>query len=435
MNFRSFVFAAATVLTVTTTRVAADVPARPSAASLNVGMGHTLMGVALSSADFAQAGRPGQEFAPSASSLTFAAGKASSGWIPFEYVAGTRIFVPATINGLPVLAMIDSGASSTVLDRRFASRLGLKPKGNLTGEGAGGSTSYGILQGVTLKLGDLSWNGGSAVTIDLSAVEKQVGHPLPIILGGELFRDAVVEIDFKARRIAFRDPVSYRSPLNARAVPLTPAGEIQAIFARVEGRDARLQFDLGNAGAIDLFPRFWARPGFARHRRTSTTLAGGVGGMSVQKVTMIRAVDLGGTTFRQLPARLEDRQPPLDARSGLLDGNIGMGVLNRFHLIVDFPHHRVLFAPPVDAAAPFRVNRAGLTLQPGLRGSKVLHVAPDSPAAIAGVTVGSVIVAIDGISAASDGTSGAWQYGPVGRTVRLLLADGRLKAVTLARYF
>ena len=371
--------------------------------------------------------------AASPSPLTFAPGKTSSGWLPFEFVAGTRIFVRATINGRPVLAMLDSGASSTVIDQRFASSLGLSPKGDLTGQGAGGSTQYSVVEGVSLKLGDLSWNGGTAVAIDLSAVEKQVGHPLPMVLGGELFRDAVVEIDFRKRRIAFHDPASYRAAPNARAVALTPAGENQAITLLVEGRPATLLFDLGNAGAVDLFPRFWEQPGFADHRRTSTTFAGGVGGMSVQKVTMLRTIALGGATFNDLPARLEDRQSSLDARAGLLDGNIGMGVLSRFHLVVDFPQHRVLFAPPIDGKTPFRVNHGGLTLQPGPQGAKVLYVAPGSPADIAGLKAGDIIVAVDGSNAA--GRNGAWQDGPAGRTVRLRLADGQERIVTLASYF
>ncbi len=364
--------------------------------------------------------------------LTFARGKTSSGWLPFEFVAGTRIFVWATINGRPVLAMLDSGASSTVLDRRFASSLDLSPKGDLTGEGAGGSTQYSMVRGATVKLGDLSWNG-DAVAIDLSAVEKQVGHPLPVVLGGELFRDAVVDIDFKRRRIAFHNPSTYRAAPNARAGALTPAGEIQAISVLVEDRPAKLLFDLGNAGAVDLFPRFWEQSGFVGHRRMSTTFAGGVGGMSVQKVTMLRTVALGGATFRDLPSRLENRQSSLAARSGDLDGNIGIGVLSRFHLVVDFPHHRVLFEPPVDVDTPFHVNHGGLTLQPGSTGAEVLYVSPESPAAIAGIVVGDVIVAVNGRSAAA--RDGRWQNGPIGRTVRLRLANGQEKTVTLARYF
>lgn len=405
MNFNYALLVVASILALVATEARADVPKRSP----------TAIG------------------ATSSSPLTFARGKTSSGWLPFEYFGGTRIFVRATVNGRPVLAMLDSGASSTVLDRRFASRLGLSQAGDLTGQGAGGSTQYSVVKGLEVQLGDLGWNGGDAVAIDLSAVEKQVDHALPIVLGGELFRDAVVEIDFKRRRIAFHKPSSFRAAPNAHAVALTPAGENQAISVLVEGRPAKLLFDLGNAGAVDLFPRFWEQPGFVGNRRTSTTFAGGVGGMSVQKVTMLRTIALGGATFKEVPSRLEDRQSSLAARSGDLDGNIGMGVLSRFHLVVDFPHHRVLFEPPVDVDTPFRVNHAGLTLQPGSMGSKVLYVAPKSPAAIAGINVGNVIVAVDGRSAA--GRDGTWQDGPIGRTVRLRLADGQEKTVTLARYF
>jgi hypothetical protein len=405
MNFRYALLVVASSLALVATDAGADVPGRSPVAN----------------------------GAQSVSPMTFAPGKTSSGWLPFEYVNGDRIFVRATVNARPVLAMLDSGASSTVLDRRFASSLGLSPIGDLTGQGAGGSTQYGLVKGLTVQLGDLGWRGGDAVAIDLSAVEKQVGHPLPIVLGGELFRDTVVEIDFKRHRIAFHDPSSYRPAPDARPSALTPAGENQAISVLVEGRPAKLLFDLGNAGAVDLFPRFWEQPGFMGNRRTSTTFAGGAGGMSVQKVAMLRTIALGGATFRSIPSRLEDRQSSQDARSGDLDGNIGMGVLSRFHLIVDFPHHHVLFAPPVDVDAPFRVNHAGLTLQPGSTGSKVLYVAPKSPAAIAGISVGDVIAAVDGRRAA--GGDDTWQTGPIGQTVRLRLGDGREKTVKLARYF
>ena len=327
--------------------------------------------------------------------------------------------------------MLDSGASATVLDRRFAARLGLIPKGELTGEGAGGSTTYGLVQGVDLQLGDLEWKGGAGVAIDLAAVERQVGHPLPVILGGDLFRHAVVDIDFRARRIAFHEPSAYVAAPDARTVALSADGENLTISALVEGRPARLIFDLGNAGALDLFPRFWQRD-FA-YRPSSTTLTGGVGGMHVERVAMIRSVDLGGVSFADVPARLDSAQYSSDARSGLLDGNIGMDVLDRFHLTVDVTHKRVLFAPPTDTATAFRVNHGGLTMQPGLGGATVLYVAPGSPAAAAGVTVGAVIVAVDGSddAAARDG----WQYGRVGRTVRLRLRDGQVLPVTLARYF
>lgn len=376
-----------------------------------------------------------QTLSAPASGLTFSSGKTSSGWLPFEYFDGTRIFIPAEINGHAALVLLDSGASETVLDRRFSSEIGLVPEGDLVGQGAGGSTAYSVVQGVDLKVGDLRWLGGTAVAIDLTAVARQVGHPMPVVLGGEMFRGAIVEIDFAARRIAFHSPTTYVPPENVIFVPLTPAGENQAVSATVEGRPARLLFDLGNAGAVDLFPRFWEQPIFTGERRIASTYVGGAGGMSEQHITMVNEMNIGGATLNDLPARLENRQSSQDAASDLLDGNVGMGVLSRFHLIIDFPHQQVGFAPPIDTVTPFRVNHSGLTVQPTGPGSTVLHVATGSPAALAGVVAGNVIERVEPNDPSAVPMGGDWLYGPIGEIVRLHLSDGRVATLTLARYF
>ena len=129
------------------------------------------------------------------SSITFAPGKSSSGWLPFELYAGTRILIPVEVNGRAVMAMLDSGASSTVVDRSFATKLDLKLTGDHVGGAVGGSVAYSTAHGITLKAGDLMWRGGEAVAIDLTAVGRQLGREIPLFLGGEMFADTVVEID------------------------------------------------------------------------------------------------------------------------------------------------------------------------------------------------------------------------------------------------
>ena len=170
-----------------------------------------------------------------ASGPVFDRGAASSGWLPFEYLGGTRIFVPVQVDGRSVEAMLDSGASATVIDGRFAATLGLRPHGDAAGDGAGGGGRYGEVDGVKLRLGGMTVTAHPAVVINLAAVQRQLGHPLPIILGGEVFRESVVDIDFGRRRIAFRNPLRFQAPAEARSAALTPAGEGEAIVAQVEG--------------------------------------------------------------------------------------------------------------------------------------------------------------------------------------------------------
>jgi membrane-associated protease RseP (regulator of RpoE activity) len=147
---------------------------------------------------------------------------------------------------------------------------------------------------------------------------------------------------------------------------------------------------------------------------------------------------LAGGVDPLLPVALEGRQS-VAARSGRVDGNVGMPILSRFHLIVDFPDGRVLFAPPVDVDTAFDVNHTGLTLQPGDHGVKVLYVAPNSPAAAAGLKVNDVIVSVDGVSTSARPTDGrrknAWLNDAPGKILSLRLSDGESKTLILGRYF
>lgn len=161
-----------------------------------------------------------------------------------------------------------------MLDRSFAAELNYDIKGQHVGGAVGGPVAYSVVSGVNIQIGDLQWNG-AAVAIDLNSTSKRLGHPLPVILGGDMFKEAVVEIDFVGRRIAFHEPASFEAPSRAQVAPLVPAFEAQAIPVLIEGRKAMLLFDLGNAGTLDLYPRFWSHAGFIKKRRTSTSFGGG----------------------------------------------------------------------------------------------------------------------------------------------------------------
>ena len=368
--------------------------------------------------------------------VLFAKGITSNDWLPFEFFDHTRIFIPATVNGRRIAVMLDSGASSNVVDRRFADSLGLKAQGNMTAQGAGGASTAGVINGVNLTLGALTFRNSTAVAIDLANIERRLGHPLPMILGGEAFTDCVVDIDFLHHRIAFRNPGLFQAPAGVSSVALTQVGEARVLHSQVEGRPASLVFDIGNAGALVLFPRFWNVPGFLAGRRTSTTQTGGLGGTSVVKLTMITALSVGGTSFGGVPTTLEDTRSAM-AKSGRLDGNLGLPVYSRFRLIVDEPHNRVLFAPPVDTAAPFEVSHAGLSLQSGPSGSEVLYVAPGSPGEAAGLKIHDMIVTVDGVAVgrAYRGGRPYWVYGRPGTKLKIGLASGHSTVLTLGTYF
>ena len=368
----------------------------------------------------------------------FASGSESSGWLPFELFNGTRLFIPATINGIPVQVMLDSGASSTVVDQIFANKIGLTPERATIGEGEGGSDAVSALNGVNLKLGTLTLSGQTMVATDLGPIQRRLSHPLPVILGNEIFQNAVVDIDFAQRRICFRNPATFVVPSDSIVEKTETEDGIHVVRAIVEGRSARLAFDLGNGSPLVLYYHFWSQAGLLADRPTSTTLIGGFGGFSPQKIAMVHSVALGDVMFTAVPATFPDMKSSA-ARSQKLDGNLGMPILSRFHLIADFPHDRVLLTPPADTVKPFEVNHSGLTLEPTPAGAKVLYVAPQSPGSKAGLNVNDIVVSVNGNSLTgktkSSGIQASWRFGTPGETCLLVLTDGQVKKLILGEYF
>ncbi|WP_353441444.1 alpha/beta hydrolase family protein [Sphingomonas faeni] len=217
------------------------------------------------------------------------------------------------------------------------------------------------------------------------------------------------------------------------------------LSAKIAGlRRPLLVLHARNAGTLYLSPRFWGQAGSLRGRRTSTIYSGGAGGMQEhsggaggmqeQQIARLDRLTVGGAQFRGVPVELENANAVHGDLSQALDGNLGIGVLSRFHLIVDFPHARVLFAPPVDQARPFPVDHVGLTVRPDKAGLTVVHVARGSPAALIGLSVGDVITTVDG-TPKNALTNSSWRYGIIGNTVRFRMLDSRQVNLKYGEYF
>lgn len=367
--------------------------------------------------------------------LVYAPGSSDSGWIPFQLQGGSRIMLPATVNGRPTTVMLDSGASVSVLDHALVSALQLTAQGDHIAEGAGGEASYSTVQGVVIALGKLTISNSQTVAVDLQPLAAAINHALPMVVGGAAFDQTVVDIDFANQRLAFRDPRHFKPPAGYREYPLSVAGDNRAITIEVEGRPARMLFDLGNAWPAVLYPRFWDRPDFLRERVVSSTMTGGWGGMHEEGLTRLRRVQVAGTAFAAVPAPLKAERTSHE-RDGLLDGNLGMPILQRFHLIVDFPGSKVMFGSVRDEQARFAASTSGIALESTTQGVQVAHVAKSSPAEVLGLRRGDAIVQVEQVGASSTvDVLGGWTSAPPGMQYRLTLGDGRQVTLVSQDYF
>lgn len=363
----------------------------------------------------------------------------STGWIDFHLHAGNRVYIPALVNGHATEALLDSGAEMVVLDRAFADQLGIRGAGDLPAVGTGGVSSAQIARGVTLQIGALTLNEISVAILDLSEIAAAIGRPLPVILGKDAFNELIVDVDFPHQRIAFHRPDAFVAQEGAVEVALNEAsGGLRSVPVSIEGRpEVPFDFDIGNGGAILIFPGYAEAENLPGDRPSSTVMSGAVGGVREARIARLGSVRFAGVELADVPAVFPPAGPSA-VDSDRTAGNLGIGVLGRFRLITDYPGDRLWLVPDAEAvAAEFPRDRLGMTLRRVGDEVRVIRVAPGSPAEAAGWTAGETIAAIDGVAAADLDAEAlrAVVTGAAGGTVRFEMADGQVRSLTRRDYF
>ena len=375
---------------------------------------------------------------PSDRTLSFAAGTHSTGPIRYNPFTGTRIYIPATVNGRAVEVLLDSGADTTVLDKSFARSIGRETIGAGVATGSGGEMESGYAKNVEIKIGKMTLNLPTVTVIDLAEVSNRIAIPLPVILGEDVFLQSIVDIDPSKPTIAFHDPAAFTPPPGATMVPLQPLGSLRSVPVSVEGLpEAPMIFDLGNGGYMSLTPAYWQRHNLLQGRRSSTRSSGAIGGEKINNVATFKSIRFAGVVFHDVPAELS--APNVETDSDREAGNVGMPLLRRFRMMIDYQNSQMFVIPLADRIAePFPRDRSGLRAVQDGNKLVIRHVSKGSPAEAAGWREGESIVAIDGKPIGPGFASSQlsqWAWRPAGSQVELTLADGSRRRLTLADYF
>ena len=354
--------------------------------------------------------------------------------VPFELFRENRIMLNGRIAGNDTPMILDSGAGVTVIDKDYAKAIGLKKGMQITAQGVGGSQDAELVQDVTVEVGNLKLTGVSVAVIDLDAVEKAIGRPIPVILGRELFMNSVVGIDFDRQLLTLSPAKNFTAPAGATEVRLRRDGTLHYFPISVDGLapvDAAL--DLGNGGAISLSREYHERVPELGKLPYAIGYGGGVGGMRETKRVTLPKVEIGGYTFNNVPADLGSlKDGPYEERA-----NAGIQMFKPFYLTLDLGNDR-MWLKPTGTQPVFTKDRAGVFAM--LEGDhlNVLHVAPGSPADRAGLKKGDKLVAIAGEQVGPGFYSSAaanWSKEEPGREVAITKSDGQTAKLVLADYY
>lgn len=337
-----------------------------------------------------------------ANDYRFASGQ-SSLRIPIEEDDG-YIFLRLRINDSGALLFgVDTGATHTLIDRRLAESLNVKADRNEQIAGAGGVEEAAILKNVSIKLPGAELHNQTLWAIPLNAIAAANGHKMVGILGYELFKYFVVDIDYAAAVMNLYEPASYEYRGAGQSIPLNVQhdGEIyvKASVQAPGGNPVEGEFVIDTGGNRTLL---LARDFVEQHQllksveKTLLVRGGGVGGEIQLAMGRLKSLRLGQFEIASPVAGFTKVGQITDTGKA---GNIGGGFLRRFRIIFDYSRKRMILEPNARLAEPDEFDMSGAAVMsegPDYTVIKVVRVRPDSPAAQAGLEPQDVILELGG---------------------------------------
>jgi hypothetical protein len=241
--------------------------------------------------------------------------------------------------GAPVSLLID-GASTAALgfDTSHARTLG--PKDDP-------ASPIGIVQpGLSFRFDRIALSGVSAVVMPerlLACPDRYRSLGFAGVIGADLLRRFVVEVDPAAKRVRLHDPAHWVPPKDAPVAELRfdhghafvdtkvtlPSGETLAL---------PMHLDTGMTTALALVAG--SNPGLAMPATGEIVTSCFVGRMREDRLGAPVSVDIGGARF----ADVTPRYSPAGERPRVQEGGaVGSGLLSTRHYAIDFPGRRVVF--------------------------------------------------------------------------------------------
>ncbi len=359
--------------------------------------------------------------------LTFPSGQ-SKVEIPFQESHGL-IVIPVGVNDAgPFQFILDTGSPIMVLpDAETASKLDLQvfTQTAVAGAGDGPQLTASLASGVRAETGGLKISNG----VLLFGLDGVPFRGFEGVIGGPLFQNAVVEIDWGAHIVRVHRPDSFRYDGPGSIVPLKVQADMHPyIKGQVSTEGGRwvpvdLHLDCGASGALQLSVKHHADLQMP-DGTLPTIVAWGVQGRADGRAGRTQKLKLGEHVLTDVVTTFADLSQ--DVPGFVRHGVVGVRVLKRFRVFIDYPNERLILEKSSRLGDPFRFSTTGLHLQPWASGAKSLTVAevmPQSPSQKAGIQAGDTISAF-GSRSVGDMSTGEIRellMSPPGTTIRVRL--------------
>lgn len=336
--------------------------------------------------------------------------KQKSQELPF-YTVHNLIIIPISINNSDTLRFIlDTGVRTTIIsEMSYRDSLGLYAVGRIkmNGYGSGESLEALVSDNNQLVVGRVRYDSQRVLVLmqDVFSLSQKMGIQVHGIIGYEVFKDFVVEIDYEHEVVKFHDASKHykrHSSKNTPYLPITIEKEkpyVQA-FTKLSNDSLvslKLLVDTGGSHALWLFKESTKH---IEHPPASLPvyLGRGLNGDVRGHLARFNALFLDKYELRDILVAYPDEASLASTRIRKdVNGSIGAEILKRFNMTIDYTHQRLYIKPNKFFYKPFEHNMSGMEVcapYPNLPIFVVNEIKPGSPAEEAGLQTDDQIVSM-----------------------------------------
>ncbi len=297
--------------------------------------------------------------------------------IKFELI-NNLIVIPIQVNGSNLSFVLDSGVSKPILfNLSDQDSIQINNVSEITIKGLGGGEPIKALSsgGNYFKMGDVT-NSTQQLYVVLDKeinFSPSLGIPIHGIIGYDLFRDFIVDINYSSKTIKFHDPIyyKYKSDVRNETIPLNIISRKAYVDGEVfltgnESVPVKMLLDTGSSDAIWLFQNEQID---VPEKNYEDFLGKGLSGNIFGKRTIVKSIKIGSFVLEDAKAAFPNMNSFNDMKNlGDRNGSMGGEVLKRFNIVFDYPNHKITLRKNGDFKKPFHYNMSGIELQhDGLR--------------------------------------------------------------------
>ncbi|NMM46945.1 aspartyl protease family protein [Marinigracilibium pacificum] len=328
--------------------------------------------------------------------------------IPFEKY-NNLIIVPVLLNeSIPLKFILDTGVRNAILtEKTICDLIKMEYDRQVFLSDASGNhvISAFVASNNTLSLPGVKGHSQALLVLedDYLKLSNNIGIDVHGILGYELFKNFVVEIDYQGAELILHDPKYFKPKRSYEEFDMEVIEGKPYIFLPVGLNDTtnvmcKLMVDTGASHSLMLSTESDENISIPK-KNIESVIGRGLGGYINGNLGRIADLRLKDYNLEEVIASFPEGETYFEAtKYDERNGTIGGGVLYRFRVVFDYQNNKFYLKKNRFYKEPFDLNMTGIEVMadgPNLKEILVHYVREGSPADDAGIEIGDKITRIN----------------------------------------